>query len=381
MEYPSHQCRFVQMGSTNGVSVGFEALASNNLQKQESENCYNHMGTENSSSATISDESSMVSDCESGVSGANYEPCQFFDDGFIRLVKGDKVHNLIERRFLSGLGSLGEQANVVAVHRNAYSSDLGQARLLSFQIYTRATEKKCDGNANVKYAWYGTSGKDEIGQIVSHGFDHRGVLQNSGLYGSGVYLSSDDSPLECVKTCNVDKDGLRHLLLCRVILGRQELVRPGSDQCHPSSEDYDSGVDNLIAPKKYIVWSSRMNTHILPEYVISFRAPCQKGVLRNAEPLRKPSSPWMPFPTLISVLSKFLPPASIALISKYHKDHKEKKISRHQMIQQVRQIAGDKLLLAVIKSFRAKNFSADIIEGSLVMLSMISLWLLLKQDN
>lgn len=32
----------------------------------------------------------------------------------------------------------------------------------------------------------------------------------------------------------------------------------------------------------------------------------------------------------------------------------EKKISRHELIQRVRQIAGDKLLFAVIKSFREK---------------------------
>lgn len=81
-----------------------------------------------------------------------------------------------------------------------------------------------------------------------------------------------------VEGSNVDEDGLRHLLLCRVILGRPEVVHPGSEQYHPSSEEFDSGVDNHIAPKRYIVWSTYMNTHILPEYVISFRAPtCLKG--------------------------------------------------------------------------------------------------------
>ncbi|KAJ7945867.1 Poly [ADP-ribose] polymerase [Quillaja saponaria] len=356
MEYTSsHQSRFVQMGSTNGVSDGFQNFA---LQKQESENRFNHMGTENSFSETVSNEESTVSDCESGVSGTNYERYQFFNNGFVRLVKGDKFHGLIERKFLLGLGSLGAQAKVVAVHKNAYSGEMGKARLLSFQIYTQATEKKCDGNANVKYAWYVASAKDEISEIVSHGFDHRGILQNSGLYGSGLYLSPYDWPLECVKSSIVDKDGLRHLLLCRVILGRTELVHPGTNQRHPSSQEYDTGVDNLVAPRKYIVWSTHMNTHILPEYVISFRAPCLKGVVRIEEPLRKPSSPWMAFATLISALSKFLPPTAITLISKCHEEHKEKKISRHELIQRVRQIAGDRLLIAVIKYFRAKELKA-----------------------
>lgn len=69
-----------------------------------------------------------------------------------------------------------------------------------------------------------------------------------------------------------DEDGLSHLLLCRVLLGRMELVHPGSEQYHPNSKEFDSGVDNLLSPKKYIVWSTHMNTHILPEFVISLRA-------------------------------------------------------------------------------------------------------------
>lgn len=44
--------------------------------------------------------------------------------------------------------------------------------------------------------------------------------------------------------------------------------------------------------------------------------------LKNQEPIRKPTSPWMPIPTLIGVLSKFLPQPSIDLILKYHKSHR-----------------------------------------------------------
>lgn len=66
---------------------------------------------------------------------------------------------------------------------------------------------------------------------------------------------------------------MRYLLLCRVILGKQEVVHPGSDQYHPSTGEFESGVDNLQVPKKYILWSTNMNTHILPEYIISLKAP------------------------------------------------------------------------------------------------------------
>jgi hypothetical protein len=77
---------------------------------------------------------------------------------------------------------------------------------------------------------------------------------------------------------DVDKNGEQHILLCRVILGAAELVLQGSDQFHPSSEHFDTGADDLFAPKRLIVWSTHMNTHILPLHVVSFKlAPRWRG--------------------------------------------------------------------------------------------------------
>ncbi|MCI39322.1 putative inactive poly (ADP-ribose) polymerase SRO5-like, partial [Trifolium medium] len=66
------------------------------------------------------------------------------------------------------------------------------------------------------------------------------------------------------------------------------------------------------------------NTHVLPEYVLSFKLASDKGhekVGVEGQPM-KPSSPWMPFPALISVLSKILPPSEIAFITKFHKEYR-----------------------------------------------------------
>lgn len=71
--------------------------------------------------------------------------------------------------------------------------------------------------------------------------------------------------------CDIDENGVGHMVFCRVILGNMEPVRPGSAQFHPSSENFDSGVDDLQNPSHYIVWNMNMNTHIYPEYVISFK--------------------------------------------------------------------------------------------------------------
>lgn len=73
--------------------------------------------------------------------------------------------------------------------------------------------------------------------------------------------------------CNsdVDENGLHHLVLCRIIMGKMEVVSPGSEQFRPSSGNFDSGVDNFKDTKLYVVWNMNVNTHVFPEYIVSFR--------------------------------------------------------------------------------------------------------------
>lgn len=87
-----------------------------------------------------------------------------------------------------------------------------------------------------------------------------------------------------------DENGLQHMLLCRVIMGNMELIHPGSEQLEPSNENYDSGVDDLQNPNRYIVWEMYMNSHIYPEYVVSFRVPPKaKGNSFMADPVLNPA--------------------------------------------------------------------------------------------
>ncbi|GMI99468.1 similar to RCD one 5 [Hibiscus trionum] len=302
---------------------------------------------------SANDEDSVVSDCESGVSAPCFDQPFLSNNGLIRLSRGDKAHDVIERRFLSNLGSLAAHTKDLTIQKNCFAGITWQARLQSFQIFIKAVEKKCGGDANVKYAWCAAT-RDEIAKIVKHGFGHCGLPKNNGLYGHGVYLSPDDAPTESVKNAMVDNNGMRYLMLCRVILGKAEVVQAGSTQCHPSSDEFDSGVDDLSKPSKYMVWSTHLNTHILPEYILSFRASI--GLLGMQDRVKMPTSPWISFPALISALTKFLPPTAMNLISKYYRDHRDNKISRRQLIQFIRQFAGDKLLIAVIKSSRPKQY-------------------------
>lgn len=68
---------------------------------------------------------------------------------------------------------------------------------------------------------------------------------------------------------DVDENDTRHLVFCRVVMGNMELVC--SSQFHPSSEEFDSGVDKLPNPNRYVVWDMNMTSHIFPECAISFK--------------------------------------------------------------------------------------------------------------
>ncbi|KAL8091713.1 putative inactive poly [ADP-ribose] polymerase SRO2 [Apium graveolens] len=310
------------------------------------------------------DQDSSLSDCESSViPGTSTKYCEFQScgsDKFIMVSQDTTLYETIARKLVSGLGDLGESFRVEAIHRNLFSGLIDQAKFHSFRMFQRALERKNGGDANVKYAWYGGS-KDEIHNILAYGFGHFTQPGATHLsFGSGVYLSPADFPIDSVQFAVEDDDGLKHILLCQVLLGNLELVHPGSQQSHPGSGEFDSGVDSLISPNKYIVWGTQMNTHILPQFVITFRAQsCTEGCQSIRVPPRRPTSPWIPFATLITSLAKILPPHAINLIVKHHRDNRENKISRHELIQRVRQIAGDKLLATVIRTYRNKHSVAS----------------------
>ncbi|KAK9276522.1 hypothetical protein L1049_006056 [Liquidambar formosana] len=283
-----------------------------------------HIKVEEQVSMTLDDHEILVPDSETD------EPTSTFDgfgsftrNGMINLDEGNGEHDIIKKSFLLGMGDFGKDANVVAIHKNSYSSLAGQARLESFRIFSEAVAKKCGGDANIKYAWYGGS-REEIRQIIAHGFSRCGRPTSSEFYGFGVYLSPAKFSIDGALSSNIDETGLRHVLLCRVILGNMEVVSAGSKQCTPSSKQFDSGVDNLSEPRRYVVWGAYMNSHIFPNYIVSFRAPCFQGHPRMQANMVKPTSPWMRFPTLMYALTKFLPHSKMVLIVRYHNDYREK---------------------------------------------------------
>ena len=189
MENIQDQCRlqFQQFGSDHRLENGVEALMAS---KTSGNHDFSDDGDFNGP-----DQESVVSDSESGISGPSVEQLEWRNGDLVKLVEQDKIYDLIERRFVNGLGILGPQTTVSAVYKNSHSTHVGQARLHAFQIYSQAIAKKNGGNANVQYAWLGAS-KDQINNILGYGFAHCNKPESSQFLGRGVYLSPDALPLE-----------------------------------------------------------------------------------------------------------------------------------------------------------------------------------------
>ncbi|KAL2559762.1 Poly [ADP-ribose] polymerase [Forsythia ovata] len=315
-------------------------------------------------SITVDDHQEIVSadsECES--LNPNFEKFKIFTkNGMVRLDEGKNEHSTIKKIFLMGIGLLGKESDVVAIHKNLYSSLVGAARMEAFRVFSAAVAVKCGGDANVKYAWYGGS-RDEVYEIISHGFSRCKEAENGVSHGIGIHLSPTNAALDSVMSAEEDENGLRHMLLCRVILGKPEVVPVGSGQFQPSSENFDSGIDNPLAPKKYIIWSAYMNSHIFPNYIISFRTPNNYCV--------KPKSPSMKFPMLLNVLSNFLDPSKMKLISSYYKNFRENKINRSQLIRRLRQLIGDKFPLWVGENSPTANVASSTLAA---ILKHIFIW-------
>ncbi|CAB41855.1 putative protein [Arabidopsis thaliana] len=306
-------------------------------------------GSTNSSESRSNEE--LFSDCDQQHSSIANE------FGLTELPKDDKVYELIYRHCQSKLTShLSNQFEIVSILKNGFQTPLGQAKLKAFQIYAESVAKKsgsCCGNkaavaeaARVKYGCCGVE-KEELKAILMYGFSNNALC-----------LSPDNAPLQCMidpsSSCN--EDGISFLLFSRIIMGKSEVVCSTS-QSYPSSMEFDSGVDSLTSPNKYIIWSTHMNTHVLPEFVVCIKTP---SILKRIADLvclfdiENPKSPWISFPVLINSISKFLNQSQIRLIHKHYKEHQDRRISRCELIQRLRSITGDSLLVQIIKSVGQK---------------------------
>uniref|UniRef100_A0A0A9DJE4 PARP catalytic domain-containing protein n=1 Tax=Arundo donax TaxID=35708 RepID=A0A0A9DJE4_ARUDO len=177
-----------------------------------------------------------------------------------------------------------------------------------------------------------------------------------------------------VGLCDVDEKGVQYVLLCRVILGNMEAIEPGSQESFPSSEIYDSGVDDCLNPKCYVMWPSHLSTHIWLEYLVSFKLAPQvqnyllglKGLWFHPSPKevatdicalqpvtcesgQGPTTPWISFKVLFEVIQDKISSVARELLLHHYEELKESKITREEMVKKMMIIVGEKILLEALK--------------------------------
>ncbi|KAM5561504.1 putative inactive poly [ADP-ribose] polymerase SRO2 [Rosa sericea] len=301
------------------------------------------------------------SDCESETAESNSTGAftAFTGNGMMfRVNDVSEEYESIVRSFAVGMGSAAGVTEVVAVHKKSISGLTGRARFETFRVFSQAVGKKCGGNANIRYAWYSGS-RDEIAEIMDHGFNSRNADECGRIQLIPVKFALDGA-----LGLEVGDDGLRHMLLCRVILGKMEVVPSGSGQVVPGSNEFDSGVDSVVNPRKYFVWSAFMNSHILPAYVVSFKGPASlKGYVKTttttqaasiASAITQGSARYkravpgrVTLAALVTGLTRFLTPQEMKIIVRLLDEFKAKKITGEELKRKARLVAGDKLISAL----------------------------------
>ncbi|XP_058192203.1 probable inactive poly [ADP-ribose] polymerase SRO2 [Rhododendron vialii] len=191
----------------------------------------------------------------------------FKRNGLTVIEEGNTCYKVINGCVAQGMG---KDTNVAAIHKIPWSGP--NKRLEAFRISTTEMVEKCGGNGNIKHAWYGRS-RDEICEIISHGFRRCRQSNTNSEDGCGVYLYPLEFVMDGLLTSIEDDYGLRHLLLCNVILGRTEVVWPGFG--------------------------------------------------RDQIPAYNPTTPCVEFSVLIPKLTNVLPSSKMALIHKYQSEFRE----------------------------------------------------------
>ena len=123
-----------------------------------------------------------------------------------------------------------------------------------------------------KRLFHGTS-PDAVDAICKQNFDWRVCGKNGTKYGKGSYFAANASYSHSFAKCG--SDGFRFMFLARVLVGsfikgEPEYLRPPSkDPSNPSSDLYDSCVNNESNPAVFVIFDS---DQFYPEYVIKYFA-------------------------------------------------------------------------------------------------------------
>ncbi|XP_050788923.1 protein mono-ADP-ribosyltransferase TIPARP-like isoform X2 [Gopherus flavomarginatus] len=124
---------------------------------------------------------------------------------------------------------------------------------------------------NERHLFHGTSA-GAVPAICKHNLDPRLSGKHAALYGQGSYFARRASYSH--RYAPPAEAGLRHVFLCKVLVGRSALGQPALrrppalDPGDPASDLYDSCVDSLSDPQIYVVFD---NDQCYPYFLLQYR--------------------------------------------------------------------------------------------------------------
>ncbi|XP_038242205.1 protein mono-ADP-ribosyltransferase TIPARP-like isoform X2 [Dermochelys coriacea] len=124
---------------------------------------------------------------------------------------------------------------------------------------------------NERHLFHGTSA-GAVPAICKHNLDPRLSGKHAALYGQGSYFARRASYSH--RYAPPAEAGLRHVFLCKVLVGRSALGQPALrrppplDAGDPASDLYDSCVDSLSDPQIYVVFDS---DQCYPYFLLQYR--------------------------------------------------------------------------------------------------------------
>ncbi|XP_021284170.1 probable inactive poly [ADP-ribose] polymerase SRO3 [Herrania umbratica] len=260
----------------------------------------------------------------------------------------EKAYVVVKGHFLNGMKKADDGVTVTSIHQCKHEGHLNKARRKVFEKQVGIT-KSARGTSNIVYAWYGASAY-VVESVLAHGFGMPSIVPAADVCGVGMYLSSFQLPQLSAKLADADGNDVKHLILCRLILGNVEKLEAGSKQCHPSSVDFDTGSDDPENPKWYVVWSAKANMHIMPECVVSFRA---SGNIQGQP--RPAAGVGYSLERLFSKIKSCLPPAKVREIWISYSTFKAGKLARDAFLRHLRLVAGDGVLKSAILEISASR--------------------------
>ncbi|XP_061352990.1 probable inactive poly [ADP-ribose] polymerase SRO3 [Gastrolobium bilobum] len=261
------------------------------------------------------------------------------------LSKNDKTYAYFSSLFLNNMAKFDNGAVITDIHEFQISEPLARARWLVLEKEIETT-RRVRGDANVVFGWYAAT-KETVASIFSHGFSLPRISFGLPLsIRAGMCLADLESPNYSATQCQVDKDGEKHLILCRVVLGSVEKMELEFNLTGPCREEYDTGSNDPCDPKWYMVWNNDINRRILPMCVVSCKTSAVEPVRWNEYSYEFPAG----FPKLILELKKCIPLSRVGALGNLYNSFKTRReMVRSTFMKHLQDITGEELLFKVAK--------------------------------